>query len=955
MDRASQRRLRLAVPGCWRRRAGRKPESRPERGHHRSRQRSTVSGSRGPHIAAVAMARKLAVIIWHLLTRGENYAWARPALHAKKLRELELRSGRRRDMIFDKAGDTDTLLKQANEWAAEGRYLDAKKVLHDIITGHADKAAAYALMIEIEQDLNNIQEAISLSQEALQRFPANDNILLGLGWLYFTAGAESRAADCAATLIASPVLSLSLAARRLLIFIRAGSREWKSASAHLKIIQDQNPALCSIIAREVAPTFQGILVKTLADGNIPIAYKLLEDLPKQVAPELTRIIEHMALRPSMLPKHRAPFSLGRLTRRLHNSVQKAGLASSFKKPSQLGKLPDADRYPKISVITPVLNGGKTIRSTIKSVLQQEGADLEYIIIDGGSTDETLSIIAEYSDRINLVLSEKDKGLYDAVGKGLDLATGDILCYLDASDTFEKGALARVISAFLANPGHEVIYFDETLDYGVWKTQNKRQPEVEFLTLWRGHILFQPSVFFSKRAYLFVGGVNRSLKLAGDSELWLRLSYRFRFKYCRGHVSTSSVHDGQLSQDMVAYYGELLKIRQSLSEVLTSVDWLRAQVREAVKRGMRQLSLLSANERKYRRLLFPLTSMEFNSPTTLATLPDKDICPVWQTPPSMFIASILCADRGNLRVNRAIFHDRSGLISVYPKFLLDSIVEDHLTQSGDDAQMRRAHDAEAYRNAHLLMRPKRRSFIALRTLLLSKFKSRIGTADHSKHNDSHPTGQQSRFSPHPVLRKTFSQGKLLICGRRDDGFVAKSMTGVANSNKFKMDLTESVPSHGALSDQIVISSFGERISAPATTRAFQTVVVQNAQVLMNDPIVNLQKISILLAPGGHIVTVLPNADSFMFDLFGLNWKHLYTAGPSLIYSKKSLRLIAEKSGLKVERMFTVTTADMVAAQLSIDNEIGAARGTLVTRICLAARYVFDWRSRGDEFVVVMSRK
>lgn len=858
-------------------------------------------------------------------------------------------------MALDRADDTESLLKQANEWVANGRYLDAKKILRNIITEHADKAAAYALMIKIEQDLNNAQEAISLAQEALQRFPENHNILLVLGWLYFTTGAENRAADCAATLVASSVLSHSLEGRRLLIFIRARSREWNKASVNFRVIEDQDPAFCSVVAREVAPTFQGILVKTLSDGNIPAAYKLLEDLPNQVAPELARVIDHMASPPSVLPGHRTRFPPRRLTRRLHSFARKAGLASSFKNSSQLDELQGANHHPKISVITPVLNGGKTIRSTIESVLQQEGVDLEYIIIDGGSTDETRSIIAEYSERVHLVLSEKDKGLYDAVGKGLDLATGDIFCYLNASDTFEKSALARVISAFLTNPGHEVIYFDETLDYGIWKTQNKRQPEVEFLTLWRGHILFQPSVFFSRRAYLFVGGVNRSLKLAGDSELWLRLSYRFRFKYCRGHVSTSSVHDGQLSQDMVAYYGELLKIRQSFSEVLTSVDWLRAEVREALKRVRRHLSILSANERRYRRLLFPLTSMSFDAPRILATWPDHDICPVWQTPSSMFIASVLCADQGTLRVNRAVFHNRSGLISVYPKFLLDSIVGAHFIQSGDDVQMRRPHDAGAHRNARILMRPKRRSFIALRTLLLSNFKKRVGAADQSEHDESRSSGQEPRFSPHPRLRKIFSRGKVLICGRRDDCLMTRIITKIDDSNKFEMDLTAGVQSHGALSNQIVVSSSGERISAPATTRAFETIVVQDAQVLMNDPIKNLQSISSLLAPGGHIVTVLPNVDSFMFDLFGLDWKHLYTAGPSLIYSKSSLELIADKADLKVERMFTATAADMVADHIPVDDDISMERGTLVTRICLAARYIFDWRSRGDELIVVMIRR
>ncbi|TXN42671.1 glycosyltransferase, partial [Methylobacterium sp. WL7] len=547
-------------------------------------------------------------------------------------------------MSLDNIDRASTLISQANECADHKRYEEAKKILQEIFASYEDTSAAYALMIKIEKDLNNIHGAIILAQEALRKFPENEYMLLDLGWMYFTAGVDARAVECSATLIANPTLTLSMAGRRLLIFILARSKKWKDAAAHFALLEDQDQVFCSTVAREVAPTFQGTIVKMLADGRIQSAYELLEILPPQIAPELARIIDHLAVNPSKLPRQYKRFHPRRLLNPFYRIAQKRQLNFSNENVLRGDMLPHTSPRPKVSVITPVLNGAKTIRSTIESVLQQADVELEYIIIDGGSTDETLSIISEYADQINVIVSEKDKGLYDAVRKGFDLATGDIYCYLNASDTFERAALSRVVSAFLKNPGYEVIYFDETLDYGVWKTQNKRQPEVGFATLWQGHILFQASVFFTKRAYLFVGGINRSLRLAGDSELWLRLSYRFSFKYCQGHVSTSSVHDGQLSEDMVAYYGELIKIRQSFAEVLTTFDWLRVGLQGKMKKAGRYLSVFSAYERRYRRLLFPFVPMNVNGLAVIETSPDYDICPVLQTPLSVFVASILCPDQ-----------------------------------------------------------------------------------------------------------------------------------------------------------------------------------------------------------------------------------------------------------------------------------------------------------------------
>lgn len=114
--------------------------------------------------------------------------------------------------------------------------------------------------------------------------------------------------------------------------------------------------------------------------------------------------------------------------------------------------------PKFSVITVIYNAAAVLEDTIQSVISQTYHHVEYILIDGGSTDGTLDIIARYRDRIATVVSEPDKGLYDAMNKGMRLATGDYLCFLNAGDSFhEDDTLQSIAHSLTGNTLPDVIY------------------------------------------------------------------------------------------------------------------------------------------------------------------------------------------------------------------------------------------------------------------------------------------------------------------------------------------------------------------------------------------------------------------------------------------------------------------------------------------------------------------
>lgn len=112
---------------------------------------------------------------------------------------------------------------------------------------------------------------------------------------------------------------------------------------------------------------------------------------------------------------------------------------------------------KISVVTVVYNGEKYIEDTIKSVINQTYKNIEYIIIDGNSTDNTVNIIKKYEKSIDCWTSEKDDGIYDAMNKGIDIATGDVISFLNADDWYEKEALEKVANEFINNSDVDFVY------------------------------------------------------------------------------------------------------------------------------------------------------------------------------------------------------------------------------------------------------------------------------------------------------------------------------------------------------------------------------------------------------------------------------------------------------------------------------------------------------------------
>ncbi len=186
---------------------------------------------------------------------------------------------------------------------------------------------------------------------------------------------------------------------------------------------------------------------------------------------------------------------------------------------------DNAEWPKISVVTPSFNQGRYIEATINSVLDQDYPNLEYIIMDGGSTDETVKILGKYSQHLAYWVSEPDEGQTDALIKGFNRATGDIMCWLCSDDLYESKALREVAEAFTEHPDWQVVYGDSFwIDAEGRPLRFKREiPFNRFIWMYDHNYLPQPSTFWRRDIYERVGGLDPRMKLAMDGDLWARFA------------------------------------------------------------------------------------------------------------------------------------------------------------------------------------------------------------------------------------------------------------------------------------------------------------------------------------------------------------------------------------------------------------------------------------------------
>ena len=184
--------------------------------------------------------------------------------------------------------------------------------------------------------------------------------------------------------------------------------------------------------------------------------------------------------------------------------------------------------PKISIVTPSYNQGDYLEDTIQSVLDQSYQNLEYIIIDGGSTDNSVNIIKKYEKYLAYWVSEKDQGQSHAINKGFSHATGDIFAWLNSDDCYMTEALDCIVSTYIKNKNYDIfVGTGQIVDAHGNALHNTKPPgeiTVESIYNWfNGSDFVQPSCFFTKEAWLRSGPLDENIHIALDVDLWLRMA------------------------------------------------------------------------------------------------------------------------------------------------------------------------------------------------------------------------------------------------------------------------------------------------------------------------------------------------------------------------------------------------------------------------------------------------
>ena len=233
---------------------------------------------------------------------------------------------------------------------------------------------------------------------------------------------------------------------------------------------------------------------------------------------------------------------------------------------------------KISIVTPSYNQAEFLENTILSVLNQDYKNIEYIIIDGGSTDNSVDIIKKYSDQITYWVSESDGGQSDAINKGFKIATGDYIGWLNSDDFYTDGAISKLIE----NIDNNAVLYYGVLGYchedGSHNRLENIDENITFDSILNGKsCTSQPGSFYKKEALENIGFLDENLNFVMDTDLWLKLLQYGKPKFIPYVMAYLRAHnDSKSCNKKISDIKESIQIFRKYGGKIFSFHYLRGK-------------------------------------------------------------------------------------------------------------------------------------------------------------------------------------------------------------------------------------------------------------------------------------------------------------------------------------------------------------------------------------------